>query len=60
MRLNGAALLCFAQSSLKAIPGTFGACAQQAAIFSAPFAEPPCSSTSRGAWRELRRAGPEG
>ena len=52
LRLKGAALACLVQSGLKAICGTLRLSAQQAAMRSAPFGEPPCSSTMSGclAW----------
>ena len=48
LRLNGAALACRVQSGLKAICGTLRLSAQQAAMRSAPFGDPPCSSTMSG------------
>ena len=48
LRLNGAALACFVQFGLKATCGTLRLSAQREAIFSAPFGEPPCSSTMSG------------
>ena len=45
LRLKGAALPCFVQSGRKATCGTLRLSAQRAAISSAPFGDPPCSST---------------
>jgi hypothetical protein len=42
--LNGAALACFVQSGLNAICGTLRLVAHLAAISSAPFGDPRCSS----------------
>ena len=52
LRLNGAALACFVQSGFKAICGTLRLSAHLPAISSAPFGDPPCSSTMLGclAW----------
>lgn len=50
LRLKGAALAWRVQSGLNAICGTLRWSAQRAAMRSAPFGDPPCSSTMSGCW----------